>query len=222
MSIFTIYADRSGVERVTATVRTIAESSSAAEAMQAAALPLKLLSDTLRAHFAGQAVTQSADANYPGEELDVYVCACGSRFHSAGEAVDHVEADHASPRIRQDLDKLEDTIEGLITPCPLAPLPEPTVIVKDRTFAADLVNELGELFAELKIGNQKTAIELVDYCGWGEVAGLNYEEVKVRILDEVGGKKIGAPLQEAFLTAMALFLSQVGRLSKKYGKYGSK
>jgi hypothetical protein len=214
MSILTIYIDRSGVERATATVRTISESAVAAEVMQAASLPLRLLSESVRAHFAGKEATPSVTVDGPAEELDVYVCACGSRFHSAGEAVDHVEADHASPRIRQDIDKLEDTIEGLITPCPLAPLP--TEIVRDRTFRAELIKELAATFVETKVGDEKSATELVEYCGWDKIADLNYDEVKVRILDEVGGKRIQPPMHETYLTAKALFLSQVGKLSTKY------
>jgi hypothetical protein len=214
MNILTIYIDRCGVERATATVRTISESAVAAEVMQAASLPLRLLSDSVRAHFEGKEATPSTTDDYPAQELDVYVCACGAKFHSAGEAVDHVEADHASPRIRQDLDKLEDTIEGLITPCPLAPLP--TEIIKDRTFGSELIKELAAIFVETKVGDEKAAIELVEYCGWDKIADLNYDEVKVRIIDEVGGKKIQPPVHEAYLTAITLFLSQVGKLSKKY------
>ena len=214
MKIFNLYCGDSGVERVTATVRTISEASRAGEAMQAASLPIRLLSDTLREHFHGKAATQGATDDSPVEELDVYVCACGSKFHSAGEAVGHVEADHASPRIRRDIDKLEDTIEALITPCPLAPLP--TEIIKDRTFGAELIKELAAVFVETKVGDEKAAAELVEYCGWDKIADLNYDEVKVRILDEVNPKKVQPPMHETCLTAIALFLRQVGKLSKKY------
>jgi hypothetical protein len=52
MSILTLYIDRSGVERVTATVSTVSGNAEAADLMRAASLPIRLLSDCVREHFA--------------------------------------------------------------------------------------------------------------------------------------------------------------------------
>ena len=211
MSILTIHADRSGVSRVVATVRSVSESSVAAEAMQAAALPLKLLSDTLRAHFAGQAVTQNADVTYGAKALDMYVCACGERFHDAEGAVSHVENDHASPRIRRDINKIEAIIETLITPSPLAPALEPTEIVPTRTFENELIEELTALF-----GDRSRAESLVRYAGWDKFKGICYDEVKEEIVlaENCSTNKISKRKTEDFLKAYALLLSQVGGVLK--------
>ena len=205
-----------GIERVSAAVTTIADSTLAAELFQAAGLGLRLTHDAIRQHFAG---TTHDDAKpLPLGENDVYACMCGDTFTTADKAIRHVERHHCSSKIRRDIHKVEDLVEGMIFPNPLPPALEPTVIIKDRTFGAELIKELATLFTDLKIGDEKAAIDLVEYCGWGQVAGLNYDEIKVRIIDGVLGKKVKPPMHEVFLTAMALFLSQVGRLSKKYGE----
>jgi hypothetical protein len=228
MSILNLYIDRSGVERATATVRTISESSIAAELMQAASLPIRLLSDSVRDYFAGKAVTQSASATGPVEELDIYVCACGSRFHSAGEAVDHVEADHASPRIREELDKLESTIAGLITPCPLAPVSEEVFPV--RSWRAELTKEIARIFANINNADENVnteptqehfdrAIKLVKKTGWGELQDWDYMNLKRQILAErktpaPASKRIKPKMQEDFLSAFAVFALQVRRADR--------
>jgi hypothetical protein len=227
MSILNIYVGRSGVERVTATVRTISESSLAAEVMQAAALPIRLLSDTVRGHVAGT-VTQSASSSDPAEELDIYVCACGSRFRSAGESVDHVEADHASPRIREDIDKLESTIEGLITPCPLAPVSEEVFPVK--TWRSELTKEIARIFANINNVDENAntepaqehfdrAIELVNKTGWGDLQDWDYMNLKRQILAEgktpaPASKRIKPKMHEDFLSAFAVFALQVRRADR--------
>jgi hypothetical protein len=228
MNIFNLYCGDSGVERVTATVRTISEASRAAEAMQASSLPIRLLSDTLRQHFDGEAVTQSATDDSPTEELDIYVCACGARFHSAGEAVDHVEADHASPRIRQDLDKLEDTIEGLITPSPLAPVSEEVFPVK--TWHTELTKEIASILANInsedatwsQIADQNhfdRAGKLLNKTGWGELQDWNYMDVKRQILAESktpapASKRIKPKMHEDFLSVVGVFALQVMRADR--------
>jgi hypothetical protein len=228
MSILNIYVGRSGIERVTATVRTISESSISAELMQAASLPIRLLSDTVRDHFVSKAVTQSASTTDPAEELDIYVCACGSRFHSAGEAVDHVEADHASPRIRQDLDKLEDTIQGLITPCPLAPVSEEVFPVK--TWRSELTKEIARILAHTNNEDENVHVEpqqqhfdratkLLNKTGWGDLRDWNYMDLKRQILAEgktpaPASKRIKPKMQEDFLSAFAVFALQVRRADR--------
>jgi hypothetical protein len=207
---------KTGIERVYASVTSVSDGTLAAEVFEAAGLGLRLTHDSIRQHFEGKVVAQSATP-LPQGETDIFVCLCGERLLSTGAAIRHVEKDHASAKIRRDIDKLEDVIEGMIFPNPLPAAPEPTVIIKDRTFRAELIKELATVFTDLKIGDEKAAIDLVEYCEWGQVAGLNYDEVKVRIIDGVVGKKIQPPMHEIYLTAMALFLSQVGRLSKKYG-----
>jgi hypothetical protein len=228
MSILNIYVGRSGIERVTATVRTISESSLAAEVMQAVALPVRLLSDTARDHFAGKVLTQSASATDPAEELDIYVCACGSRFHSAGEAVDHVEADHASPRIREDLDKLESTIAGLITPCPLSPVSEEVFPV--RSWRAELTREIARILANVNNEDENAHVEprqehfdrankLVRKTGWGELQDWDYMSLKRQILAEAktpapASKRIKPNMHEDFLSVFGVFALQVRRADR--------
>jgi hypothetical protein len=205
-----------GVKRAYAAVTTITDGKLAAEVFQATGLALRLDNDSLREHFDVNAATHDAKP-LPMGENDVYACVCGETFTSTYAATRHVELDHLTEQARRDLDNVEDVIEALIFPNPLPAAPEPTEIIKDRTFGTELTKELSTVFTNLNIGDEKSATDLVEYCGWDQVAGLNYDEVKVHILDEVGGKKIQPPMHEVFLTAMALFLSQVGRLSKKYG-----
>jgi hypothetical protein len=235
MSILNIYVGRSGIERVTATVRTISESSVAAELMQVASLPIRLLSDSVRDHFAGKVATHDAaadadatDATDPAEELDVYVCACGSRFHSAGEAVDHIEADHASPRIREDLDKLEDTIEVLITPCPLAPVSEEVFPV--RSWRSELTKEIARIFANINNADENVnreptqehfdrAIKLVNKTGWGDLQDWDYMNLKRQILAEgktpaPASKRIKPKMHEDFLSVFGVFVLQVRRADR--------
>jgi hypothetical protein len=206
---------KTGIERVYASVTSVADGTLAADAFEAAGLGLRLTHDSVREYFASKSANRSATP-LPQGETDIFVCLCGERLLSEGAAIKHVERDHASAKIRRDIDKLEDVIEGMIFPNPLPAVA--TEIIQDRTFGAELITELASLFTDLKIGDEKAAIDLVEYCGWGQVAGLNYDEAKVHIIDGVVGKKIQPPMHEMYLTALALFLSQVGRLSKKYGE----
>jgi hypothetical protein len=209
-----------GVKRVYAAVTSIADGALAAEVFQTTGLAIRLAHESLREHFSDQSATQVADP-LPVGENDLFVCLCGDTFTSTDAAITHVERHHASARIRRDLDKLESTIEGMIFPNPLPPVPENLPIIKDRTFGAELIEELSTVFTDLKIGDRKAAIDLVKHCAWDKIADLNYDEAKVRIIDHdhdhVGGKnRIQPPMHETYLTAVALFLSQVGKLSKTY------
>lgn len=227
MSVLKAEIGKEGIERVFTEVTTVADGTLAAELFQVAGLGLRLTHDSIRQHFGPKLVTENAKP-LPQGETDVFVCRCGETFTSADRAIKHVEGDHASARIRRDLDKLEDTIEGLILPNPLPAAPESTVIVKDRTFkdelGAELTDALGyadkdlpDLFTS-KEEPHKRAQALIDYCGWGEVTGINFDEVKAKIVDKPtpGDKKIYPPMQADFLYAIASFLKQVGRLSE-YG-----
>lgn len=204
-----------GVRRMYSRTRGVAAGKEAAVIVEAVMLGIRLAHEAVREHFAEPA-TQDVK---PLTTSNVFVCACGEQFTSAEEAIDHVERDHASERIRLDIDKLEDTIQGMVTPNPLPAAPEPTVTVSDRTFGEELQAELMALFADLGEGEgspAERAKALIEFCGWNEVKALNYSEYKVRLIDLEPEKKIPAKFLDDYICALALFLRQVGKLSKFY------
>jgi hypothetical protein len=218
MAKLEIIVSEKGVESLITRVNSVGDGVAAGQLSAKTALALRLMHESAKSTAEVQATPVPYFDSLEGSFT--FRCVCGRVFsgpweESRWESVAHVETHHASTTIKRDLDALEDTIEALIVPSPLHPISE---VFKDqsRTFGAELVRELATLFTDLKIGNEKAAIDLVDYCGWNQVTGLNYDEVKVSIIDGVVAKKIQPQMHEVFLTAMALFLRQVGRLSKKY------
>jgi hypothetical protein len=202
MSILNVAIGSNKVDRVTATVNTIAEQNTAAQLFQAISLPLRLLNDTLKERASGPAEP------LPRGETELFLCACGDRFTSTEAAVDHVEQDHASERIRQDFDKLEALIEVLVIPNPLPPPLEPTETLPLRTWHDELLKEIVMILDGEKLLARAEC--LIRATKWGLLKGCILDDVKEQIVNYgEDAPKIRRPQHKDFLTVFAIFRIQV-------------
>ena len=152
----------------------------------------------------------------PSEDANIFMCGCGATFTSAGAACGHVEKDHSTDAIRQDLDRLEDLIEFMVVPSPLTPLSE--TVIPTRSYAKELHRELRDMFKRFYQDkhNYGRASKVIAAAGWNDVKGADYTDYKRQIVlreDHNGNdraKKIQPTMHEDFLRAYAMLLSQVG------------
>lgn len=206
MSILNVQIGSDKIDRVTATVNTIAEQNTAAQLFQAIGLPLRLLNDTLKERAAGPVEPLSQG------ETELYLCACGDRFESAEQAINHIEADHASARIRQDFDKLEDVIEALIIPNPLPPISEEVFPI--RSWRTELTKEIAGILAKgaPEKDHFDRAQRLMSATEWGDLQDWNLMDVKRKIVNYGDdAPKIRGPQHEDFLEVYGTFALQVRR-----------
>jgi hypothetical protein len=106
--------DRKGVTEIYSVVNTVSGAIENAQLLARVALPVRMV------HQAALAQTRDSDApGLPAAEHELFLCACGDAYFTTNEAIAHVELDHASAKVRADIDQLENTIEALITPSPL-------------------------------------------------------------------------------------------------------
>jgi hypothetical protein len=205
-----------GVKTLISKVESIHDAQEAGNLIARTAVAIRLL------HSVAKDSSVESEA-LPVGETSVFVCGCGQRLFSASDAINHVERTHTNAALRRNLDRLEDTIECLITPTPLSPWSNETLPVK--SFGPDLIAEFAQLYADCDkpdFGNPVTkehrnrAIALVEYLGWDKVKGLTYGDAKELIVlrENTSDKKIYKPMHEDFLAAFALLLRQVGGVLK--------
>jgi hypothetical protein len=206
MSVLSVLIGKRGIEKVRAEVKTIAEGNEAAQLFQSIGLSLRLLNDSVRESQA------TPLAPVPQGKTDLFLCVCGDRFESAETAITHVEQDHASPRIREDIDKLEDFIEGVITPSPLGQVSEEVFPI--RSWRTELTNEIARILAkgEPKQDHFDRAQRLMSATEWGDLQDWNLMDIKRQIVNYGDdAPKIRKPLHEDFLKVVGTFALQVRR-----------
>ena len=206
MSVLSVLIGKHGIEKVRAEVKTIAEGNEAAQLFQSIGLSLRLLNDSIREN------QPAPSAPVPNGKTDLFSCACGDRFESAETAIAHVEQDHASPRIREDIDKLEDLLEGVITPSPLGQVSEEVFPI--RSWRTELTNEIARILAkgEPTKDNFDRAQRLMSATEWGDLQDWNLMDIKRKIVDYgEDAPKIRRPQHEDFLEVYGTFALQVRR-----------
>jgi hypothetical protein len=109
-----IVEDKKGVTEIVSVVNSISGAIENAQLLACVALSVRMVHQAAR-----DRTEDSHEQQLPSVDHELFLCACGDRMFTAGEAISHVETDHASAQVRQDLDQLENTIEALITPSPL-------------------------------------------------------------------------------------------------------
>jgi hypothetical protein len=213
MAILNVMIGKNRLMKVQAKVRNISEAQEAGSLFQKVGLALRLLNDSIR-----EEATEPT-APLPIGTTDLFACACGATFYSTSAAITHVESHHASSTIRRDLDRLEDTIECLISPSPLPPVSEE--ILPTRTWGDELTNEIASILANYGVGQEPDGSEpneehfdrarkLMRTTRWRELKDLTYLDIKRQIIDQgPNAPRIPRPLHEDFLTAIGIFTIQV-------------
>ena len=206
-----------GITEVFSKVNTIHEALENASLMARTATAIRFLHQTAKEPVEGSVNP------LPIGDTKVFVCACGRRLLSSGDAIRHVERTHTNAAFRRDLDRLEDFIEALVTPSPLTEFSEEVLPV--RSFAAELIEEISRVFADLYLDDhdnllgckeKERAAEVVRTQGWDRVKGITYHDYKGQIIlaEDSCRDDINKSTREDILTAYAYLLRQAGRVLK--------